>query len=263
MIKNRTRLKFTLIELLVVIAIIGILASLLLPTLGKARQKSRASICINNLKTLNTMYLLYADDNTGHFPAATDTTVGNTDRKILSYGNSQLSAPYRYEDIGNRLSFFNCPEEDKYYEGIAANTSNIRRSYSFMRAKDPSLGNNTWERGVTLNGWAVENNNETPWSMRFSEVNSPNSAIYKVEIDPDNLTGNSTVGLNSLHYATLDNIRDSLLGTPKKHTKTYATNYLFVDGHIELRNLISLAGNSGLDMWSTGVTQNTLFDCQD
>ena len=60
--------KFTLIELLVVIAIIGILASMLLPSLGKARMTAKRAVCGSNLKQVGTAYTLYIDDNSGMFP---------------------------------------------------------------------------------------------------------------------------------------------------------------------------------------------------
>ena len=57
---RRGTVAFTLIELLVVIAIIAILAALLLPGLSKAKERSRAVACLNNLKQLQTAWFMYA-----------------------------------------------------------------------------------------------------------------------------------------------------------------------------------------------------------
>jgi len=66
---NAQRRTFTLIELLVVISIIAILASMLLPSLGRAKEKAKATCCMGNLCQLGKGLFMYSDDWGEHFPA--------------------------------------------------------------------------------------------------------------------------------------------------------------------------------------------------
>ena len=54
--------KFTLIELLVVVSILGILMSMLLPSLARAKKKAHLVTCTNNLKQISTALTMFHDD---------------------------------------------------------------------------------------------------------------------------------------------------------------------------------------------------------
>ncbi len=67
---GQLRLGFTLIELLVVIAVIGILASLLLPAMSRARDAAHRVVCVSNVKQLMLGWLLYETDTGWLAPTA-------------------------------------------------------------------------------------------------------------------------------------------------------------------------------------------------
>ena len=87
---------FTLIELLVVIAIIGLLSTLAVVALGNARQKSRDSRRLSDLKQLQTALELYYTDQTA-YPAGSAVTLGSGNYACLNasgFAATGCTSPY-------------------------------------------------------------------------------------------------------------------------------------------------------------------------
>jgi prepilin-type N-terminal cleavage/methylation domain-containing protein len=69
---------FTLIELLVSIGIIAILAGLLLPVLGRAKEAGRSTVCLSNLRQCGIALQLYTQDNRNRLPFMEDKSLNTT-----------------------------------------------------------------------------------------------------------------------------------------------------------------------------------------
>lgn len=117
---------FTLIELLVVIAIISLLASILFPVFGKAREKARQTTCANNMKQLSAGMLMYAQDYDETFPWWL--YLNNNERPTWQ----MLIAPY----VGFKLSgwkdnsVFLCPSDSKIMADWVYPSNYARNSYA-------------------------------------------------------------------------------------------------------------------------------------
>lgn len=146
--------KFTLVELLVVIAIIGILISMLLPSLLKAREKTKAAVCLSNYKQLAVLNFTFSTDNNGR-------AVGKGNYLCGTNGSVEYPQIFNWlyfdqESIVNRLGSF----EDGQLSCVSAtNISDVRRAMVY----NVDLRGGYWWGGYSPTRYGVAISDQSLW----------------------------------------------------------------------------------------------------
>jgi prepilin-type N-terminal cleavage/methylation domain-containing protein len=132
-------LGFTLIELLVVIGIIAILAAMILPVLGRAKESARRTYCLNNLKQITMAWSLWVTDHEGntfpfHVPAVEQPPgSGRYDTEAGTREHPLVNNPWlHFSWISNQLAsprVLVCPSDPRHH---AANTWGQEPDGGFM-----------------------------------------------------------------------------------------------------------------------------------
>jgi prepilin-type N-terminal cleavage/methylation domain-containing protein/prepilin-type processing-associated H-X9-DG protein len=100
---------FSLIELLVVIAIIAVLAALLLPVLGRAKESARSTVCISNLHQIGIALQVYVDGNNNRLPVMRDRAVGVITNQPATNALPSVEVVLK-TDLGN-TNVLRCPSD--------------------------------------------------------------------------------------------------------------------------------------------------------
>jgi prepilin-type N-terminal cleavage/methylation domain-containing protein/prepilin-type processing-associated H-X9-DG protein len=243
-VDRRARGAFTLIELLVVIAIIAILAAMLLPALGKAKQKGQGVQCMNNNRQLLLGWHMYTSDNNDRLLYAyadevnPKTTDGAWVQGILDLTNPakddnwdpvwlQQSPLWNY--VGKSQGIWHCPAD------LSLGINNLKQKVPRIRSMSMSI----WTGGHngTDGGWGPA------WKVfnKMSDFTDPGPTGTYVLLDEreDSINdGFFVVVMDHSQYDKHPNLAQiEMIDWPASYHGR-AGGFSFADGHAEIHHWV-------------------------
>lgn len=131
---------FTLIELLVVIAIIAILAAMLLPVLGEARERAKRIVCLNQMKQIALASFIYANNGNGWLPGScSNSRTWDWRSATHADGVQTLTGVFELWSLGflRNQQLMLCPSRHDHWDGV-----------------ETYVGRRYWRYGFASYAWA-------------------------------------------------------------------------------------------------------------
>jgi prepilin-type N-terminal cleavage/methylation domain-containing protein/prepilin-type processing-associated H-X9-DG protein len=238
-VKRLRSSSFTLIELLVVIAIIAILASMLLPALGRARNQARLSQCANNFKQISQGLMLYSSESDDYMVPINSSASAQTAMRASFWQGTMAQQGYWTGKIAYQLE---CP-----LLPVASSDGSTERGWwrPYTQSIFPE-----WD-GVSYNlvGWPRSvrsyyvqySESYAPMAIKQSRLARPSSFTEMADPEPrwDWAAPSRRINYNFSAY-TIE-IASS--------THDNKPNWAFGDGHVERRAKTDYSIATNLQWW--------------
>ena len=242
---------FTLIELLVVMSIISVLASMLLPSLSRAKERGVMINCVNNLRQIGISVRLYSDDFLDHFPPdevvdpydqanktlpkITDSALGGFDptRNLKSVYPSAKARPLYGYITPSRV--YACTRDKGQMWSAPSNFENIGCSYQYNAGRLSTLNSGGFKVPAEdrIHGIGGKPESWVPTPVRYILLHEPPARLY----------GGPIGGVPPQWYQWHYNRGRVMFNDPKPAPNLFISPVAFVDGHVAQHNFTKSLAN--------------------